>query len=422
MQSLFDPVGAAKLPADKPQRSSRGLFLVFGIVVAVAVVGAGGYFGYRMLFPPQLTARPLPPNPEALLTELKTARDGIDSQTRDIYARIQQFNQKMELLNRRQVSLSQVFLQGLSAEEEQALDELVRQEKDPSYRGILSQVVADMKEIRGLQTRIAELEARLPDTGIEVKAGDRHLKMAETFLIEQHGIPRTRAREVVARLNILEGRLQSGYRVHFYYNPAKDFFGTWVAQGDARRSPLAIVRARTMKLIKERDTAIARGDTLEEKKAELEDILARLHDEVELLETRKSLLESSVVQLEGEKKTALAELEQTAEDLESERNSMFYEADLAHRLRARGVLRVFNRVEGIADVEFASRIDLDKNKTITLTPSQFGIDHIRDIRIIPKFLKEGRELDVKFVDDGTVEVTVLNEQALKGKRVLFVVE
>jgi hypothetical protein len=100
---------------------------------------------------------------------------------------------------------------------------------------------------------------------------------------------------------------------------------------------------------------------------------------------------------------------------------MFYEADLAERLRARGVLKMFNRVEGIGDVKFASSLNLADGKTITLKPSQFGIDEIRDVRIVPSFLKEGREIDVQFIDDGTVEVTVLNEDALRGQRVLFVV-
>ena len=73
-------------------------------------------------------------------------------------------------------------------------------------------------------------------------------------------------------------------------------------------------------------------------------------------------------------------------------------------------------------MQFRSTLDLGQAKTITLSPSQFGIDEIRDIRIVPNFLKEGRDLDVKFIDDGTVEVTVLDEEVLKGQRVLFVVE
>jgi len=177
-----------------------------------------------------------------------------------------------------------------------------------------------------------------------------------------------------------------------------------------------------MRLIRARDEAIAKASNLEDQKTALEEVLAGLNADIERLEARKAGLESSVAQLEGEKKEALANLRQTSEDLSTERNSMFYEADLAERLRARGVLRTFNRIEGIADVKFASHLNLDKDKTITLKPSQFGIDHIRDVRIVPAFLKEGRELDVKFIDDGTVEVTVLNEAALKGKRVLFVVE
>ena len=422
MQSLFDPVTDVELPPEKPKRDFKKLFKVLGLVVAVAILGTGGYFGYRTLFPPKLTERRLPPNEERLLIELKDARDDIDSQTRDIYARIEQFNQKMEVLGRKPVSFSQVFLQGLSAEEEKALDDLVRQERDPSYRGVLSKVVEDMKTIRDLQTKVAELESLLPDDGVEVKSGDTHLRLARTYLIEQHDIPETRAKELVGRLNIMERGLKKGNLVHFFYDPARDFFGTWVSQGTAKSTPLAVTRARRMNLIRERDKAITRGDDLEEKRAALMEIKASLEMDIEELEKRKAILESNVAQLEGERNAALTEVEERKAELAVQVNSMFYEADLAERLKARGVLQVFNKVEKIGDVKFGSSIDLSQNKTITLEPSQFGIDQIRDLRIIPEYLREGRELDVQFIDDGTVEVTVLNEDALRGQKVLFVLK
>jgi hypothetical protein len=422
MQSLFDPVTDVELPPEKPKRNYKKLFKVLGLVVAVSVLGTGGYFGYRALFPPKLTERRLPPNEERLLTELKDARDDIDSQTRDIYARIEQFNQKMEVLGRKPVSFSQVFLQGLSAEEEKALDDMVRQERDPSYRGVLSKVVEDMKTIRDLQTKVAELESLLPDDGVEVKSGDTHLKLARTYLIEQHDIPETRAKELVGRINIMERGLQKGNQVYFFYDPARDFFGTWVSQGTAKSTPLAVTRARRMNLIRARDKAVARGDDLEEKRVALMEIKASLEMDIEELEKRKSILESNVAQLEGERNAALTEVEERKAELAVQVNSMFYEADLAERLKARGVLQVFNKVEQIGDVKFGSSIDLSQNKTITLEPSQFGIDRIRDLRIIPEYLREGRELDVQFIDDGTVEVTILNEDALRGQKVLFVLK
>jgi predicted nucleic acid-binding Zn-ribbon protein len=426
MRSLFDPIEDVKLPEEPgPERKGGGFrkaLKITVIVVAVAAVGVGGYFGYTFMFPKKLTERPIPMTPDRLLTELKDARDEIDSQTRDIYARIQQFNQRMSTLNRKGVSFSQVFLEGVTAEEQQALDELVRQEKDPSYRGILGQVVEDIKKIRELQTRVAELEAKLPGDGIEVKPGDSHARLAQEFLMKSNNIPETRAKELVARLNIMEGRLEKGWKVHFFYDPARDFFGTWVAQGDARRTPLAVVRAREMKLIGERDQAIAKATDLEDKKAELEEILEGLRKEIAALEDRKSMLESNVAQLEGEKKEALQKVETTTAELERQRNSLFYEADLEERLKARGVLTTFNRVEGIGNVRFDSSIDLRNGKSITLKPSQFGIDNIYWVRVVPAFLQKGRDYDLKLAEDGTAEITVLDEKALRGQKVLFVVE
>jgi hypothetical protein len=421
-QSLFDdPVEDIKLPDEKPKRNYKNLVLLLGGVLVAAGLGVGGYFGYFAMFPKKLTERPIPMNMEKLLVELKTARDSIDSETRDIYGRIQQFNSKMETIGRKPVSFSQVFLQGLSAEEEQALDELVRNEKDPSYRGILGQVVEDMKKIRDLQNKVSQLETLLPGDGVVVKPGDTHMKLAIQYLAKEKGVPESRAKELVSRLNILETGMDKGMKVHFYYDPAKDFFGTWVEQGDAKRSPLALVRAKEMKLIQEREVAVAKATSLEGEKAILEEMRDNLQKEIEALETKKAQLESTVSQLEMEKGKAEENYRVTSAKLSEHQNSVWYDADLEDRLRARGVLRTVNKVENIGEVKFANNIDLTKTKSITLKPSQFGIDHIRDVRVVPTFLKEGRDIGVRFVEDGTVEVTVLNEAALRGQKILFVV-
>ena len=422
MASLFDPVEDIKLPDERPARDWKKFIKIGGIILAVIVLVGGGWYTYDALKPRKLVDKPVPQSPDMLLTELKDAREEIDSNTRDIYARIQQFNSRMEMLGRKQISFSQVFLQGLSAEEEQALDKLVKEEKDPSYRGVLGQVVEDMKTIRDLQTKVTDLEGKLPGEGIEVKAGDTHLNLAKKWLMDTHKIPEARAKELTERLNIVDKGLEKGMKAYFYYDPSKDFFGTWVAQGDAKRSPLAIVRAREMNLIGERNAAVAKATDLEGKKAELEEILAKLEADVKALEARKASLESNVAQLEGERNAAQTEVKRTSTELATQRNSMWYEADTADSLKARGILTTFNKVEKIADVKFASSIDLAKSKSITLKPSQFGIDRIRDVRIVPSFFREKRELDVKFGEDGTVEVTVLDENAMKGQKVLFVVE
>jgi hypothetical protein len=422
MPSLFDPVEDLKLPDERPKKNYKGILKIVGLVVGVLVLIGGGYFLYDTYKPRKLTEKPVPASPDTLLTELKGARDDIDSKTRDIYARIEQFNRRMEMLGRKQVSFSQVFMQGLSADEEAALDKLVKEEKDPSYHGVLSQVVEDMKTIRDLQTRVTSLEAKLPGDGIDVKPGDTHMALAKKWLMTEHKLPEARAKELVERINILETGLQKGNKVYFYYDPAKDFFGTWVVQGDAKASPIAIVRAKEMHLIGERDQAVAKATDLEGKKAELENSLANLQEEIKALETRKASLESNVAQLEGERNAAQTQAKMVSENLDQVTNSMYYEADTAEKLKARGVLKTVNKVDKIGDAKFASSLNLKQSKTITLKPTEFGIDRIRDVRILPSYFREKRELDVKFVDGGAVEVTVLDENAMKGQRVLFVVE
>jgi hypothetical protein len=422
MQSLFGPIEDVKLPDEKPPRDYRKTVKYAVIIVAVAALGTGGWFGYQAMFPGKLVERPVPQTMDKLLTELQGARDQIDSETRDIYGRIQQFNERAEQFGRKTVSFSQVFLQGLSAEEEQALDDLVRQEKDPSYRGILGQVVEDMKKIRELQQKVTGLEALLPGDGAEVGPGDTHIKLAKAFLMNDHKVPESRAQELAMRLNIMETSMEKGMRVHFYYDPAKDFFGTWVSQGSAKRTPLALIRAKEMRLVQERDTAVAKATDLEQKKAEMEEVLAKLKIDIEALEARKASLESTVSQLASEKNVAVEKAEMTGAELARQKNLLFYEADLAERLRARGVLKSSSKALNMGSVKFASQVDLRTEKSFSLKPSQFGVDKITDIWILPDYIKEGRDLGVQFVEDGTIQVTVLNEDVVRGQKVLFVLE
>src|SRR2546426_766600 len=333
-QSLFDPIEDIQLSPEKPKRNYKPLLTIAAIIIVAIGLGIGGYFGYNAVFPKKLTERPVPMNQEKVLVELKQARDEIDSETRDIYGRIQQFNDKMSRIGRKPISFSQVFLQGLSAEEQQALDELVRQEKDPSYRCILGQVVEDMKKIRDLQNKVTQLEALLPGAGVEVKPGDTHMKLAMQYLQKDKGVPESRARELIARLNIMETNLEKGMKVYFYYDPAKDFFGTWVAQGDAKRSPLALVRAKEMRLIQEKEAAIAKANTLADEKAQLEEMRDNLQKEIADLEARKAALESTVSQLELDKVKAEEQARVTGEKLAEHLNSVWYDADLAARLRS----------------------------------------------------------------------------------------
>ena len=73
--------------------------------------------------------------------------------------------------------------------------------------------------------------------------------------------------------------------------------------------------------------------------------LERLKTDIDALETRKASLESSVADLELKQAKTEEQLKLASGELEARKNSVFYEADLADRLRARGVLRMFNRVE-----------------------------------------------------------------------------
>jgi len=189
-----------------------------------------------------------------------------------------------------------------------------------------------------------------------------------------------------------------------------------------QRSSTAKTEADFIKRQLETDFATATPEALEQKKAELEEVLAKLKTDIEGLEARKTTLESTVSQLESEKNVAVEKAETTGAELARQKNLLFYEADLSDRLRARGVLKGSSKGENMGTVKFASAVDLRTEKSFTIRPSQFGVDKITDVRILPTYIKEGRDLGVQFVEDGTIQVTVLNEDVVRGQKVLFILE
>ena len=75
------------------------------------------------------------------------------------------------------------------------------------------------------------------------------------------------------------------------------------------------------------------------------------------VEPRYSLVQmyaSAPAMMGGSTEKALEQAKETSASLKTIQNSMFYEADLADRLRARGVLRTFNKVDKIGEAKFAN--------------------------------------------------------------------
>ncbi len=189
---------------------------------------------------------------QELLTELDGRNADIMKKKQEIQDILQAYNQSVP--EDRKVKFTPSDGNPLTADQEKLLKDLLQQEKDVSYQGLLRQVIEKNDEIRGLQEKIADLEARLPKP-YDVKRGDTHYRLCLKYLTEVEGLSRPRADSLIDRVAMVAD-LVKGFQVWFYYKDG--IFGTFVTQGTARISPSRLARVNRRKVI---DEARAQGRT-----------------------------------------------------------------------------------------------------------------------------------------------------------------
>lgn len=357
---------------------------------------------------------PVPATPEALLAQLKDDRARIDQTSDLMIKRLEQFNTTRRP-GQRTIQFSEVFSEELSPEQRDVLNTLLQEEKDVSYRALLQTIIADRDSIRALQERILRLEQSLPDRFVVAKRGDTHRGLAAAFLTGDGGVDRDAAERLMAGVD-LSDELLPGNRVWFFHDAAQGTFRTYVTQGEAGQTPLAVRRALKRRLITERDEARAQVATLEQTRAGLETTNAGLA-------ASKSQLESDVRRLEVRRTSLEATVDRLSSDLSLRQNSLFYHAANEDALKRQGVLSsVLKRLQDVKGVEFDSALDLRQANTITLRSGTFGLDRIREVRLLPPIFQEGRDFAVETAPDASsARVVILDPEPFRGKEVVLAV-
>src|SRR5882672_4796340 len=279
------------------------------LLMALVAVGALGVLACAQK-DQLISSGPIPSSPEELLTQLKENKTHIDQATDQMMKRIDAFNASRQP-GERTLQFSEIFNEDLSPEQRDILNTLVQQEKDVSYKALLQKIIADRDNIRGLQEKVMHLEQSLPDKFVVAKKGDSQHKMALAYLTDE------------AKVDPAD-ELLAGNKVWFFYDPKDDTFRTYVTQGEARQTPLAVRRALKRQLISERDAAQAEVESLQRTKADLEATKTGLESDIAGLRQNKAELESNVDRL--------------SRDLAFRQNSLFYHAANTHELKESGVL------------------------------------------------------------------------------------
>lgn len=357
---------------------------------------------------------PTPASPEALLAELKDHRERIDQATDQMMQRIDAFNAARKP-GERTILFSEIFTDDLSDAQRDILNAMVAEEKDVSYKSLLEKIIADRDAIRGLQEKVMRLEQALPDRFVLARKGDTHGALAVDYLANDAHLDAEKARRVLASVDQTD-ELLPGNKVWFFYDPQQDAFRTYVTQGEAGQTPLAVRRALQRRLISERDAAQAAVTALEQTRSTLEADISTLRQTQAELEARKAELETNKARLESN-------VDQLSKDLSFQRNSLFYHAASARELKDKGVLTtVLKRVRDVKGVSYDKALDLRQGSTIYLTPGRFGLERIKDVRMLPPIYQEGRDFTVEKSDvSGTVKIVILDSDLFKGKEVLLAV-
>jgi hypothetical protein len=396
--------------------------LVGGVLAVTAAIAAAVVLGGVACSTDTLRkglSGPTPSTPEELLAELKNDKTRIDQVTDEMMKRIETFNASRRP-GERTIQFSEIFYEDLSPEQRDVLNQLLAEEKDVSYRSLLTNIIQDRDAIRNLQEKVLRLEQSLPDRFVLAKKGDSHHDLAMEYLTTEAQLPPEKAKDLLGQVDQTD-ELLPGNQVWFFYDPARDTFRTYVTQGEAGQTPLAVRRAVKRKILNERDEAVARVKSLEEIQADLEERIGALNADVATLTDRRTMLEAEVAGLQQNKAELETRVAALSDDLAFRQNSLFYHAANERELRDKGVLTaVLKRVRDVRGVDFESAIDLRKETSITLTAEAFGLDRIKDVKILPAMYQPGRDFTVETTQDGgRAKLVIHDPDVFRGKEVLL---
>ena len=361
---------------------------------------------------------PVPTSPEALMAELEAEKGRIDKRTDAMMERIEVFNAS-RAPGDRQVEFSEVFLSDLAPEQRSVLDELLAEEKRPSYKNLLTRIIEDRDKIKQMTDRIQYLEQKLPDNFVIVKGGQSHYDLAMEYLANE-GLDQAKSKQLVDEMGLQED-LVPGFKVWFNYFKEEDKFKTYVTRGEAGQTPLAVTRAAKRNLIHERDVAVARATALEETKTSLEGDITRLMGDVHSLEDRKAELNVTVADLEARNQDLNEKGVKLSEDLSETQNSMYYYANSEAALAQQGVLtRFMKNLKDVKGISYDESLDLRQTASINLEAQPYGLKEIKSVEIWPDIYQAGRDYTVQVAEDGqTARVEIIDKNMFKKQRVLI---
>lgn len=291
----------------------------------------------------------------------------------------------------------------LNEDEKKLLKEKIKNEQDISKKALLKEILEKNNEIQELKAKITEIEALLPKPHIVVK-GENHYQIAMDFLINEKGLDKKKAMNLVERTAVYD-QLVPGFRVWNFYTG--DAYGTSVTQGTANISPNTLIRRAKKELVDARDEAISQRDQLTE--------------DIKLLEDKRAKLIGHLDSLSQEKENLIDQVG----DLNFQVNSLAFIVDSYGNLKKNGIIKgaaLFRsaKLQDVSPENFSKTIDLRSQNQINFSATELGLGKIKKIILYPKFYKEGSDFKIEISDDKqNAIITILTTNKFKNERIVI---
>ena len=301
----------------------------------------------------------------------------------------------------------------LTPDQKALLEARLKAEKSTGTGDLLQAILDKDKEIGELNKKINGLRAMLPKP-VLAKEGDNHYAMAMTFL-RRRGISEDKAKDLIAKTNILE-KLEPGWEVYHFYINGK--YGTSVSQGRAPLSPTESIKQARVKTEGERDEAIKKGQDLAK--------------QVDSLNIEKQRVEADIAALRQEKAGLMGQvtsLNTLSEGQKAKLNSMHYIVGERAKLEKDGVVVIpffsKNRMGPNAkSVRFDKDLILDgpAEPIVLIKAADLGIAKIGKINVVPGSLIKDQHYSISYsADRSSATVKILDLDRVRDDKVAFAV-
>lgn len=383
------------------KKSKKGYYIIGALVVLILILV---FFVFKGKKGPETS--PKMKQMEETVQQIQKLETGIQEKQNEVFTVLSEYKKKTGQ------DLPEINIMNLSPEQKKVLEEKIKNEKDVSIKSLLQDILDKNNDIQNLNGRLQELEALLPKPHV-VEKGENHYQIAMNFLLNEKGVEKTRAMELVEKTALFEPIIP-GFKVWNFY--AEDEYGTFITQGTAPISPNQIQKKVKKELVDAKDKAISEKD--------------KLQNDITEMEARRNELISQLDLLNQEKQNMLAkmgDLDQQNQGLQTKLNSVFYALDLDKNLTQKGVIKGgflrSTKLQKIDSEMFNQSLDLRGDAKITISAATYMLSKIKDVTIYPGYFKIDVDYSVKYDENNqNVTITILDVKKFKNEKIAIAIE